>query len=224
MITGLTNYITAIEQYNPGVLKTMVKADSIEINIYRPLGLKIDLAFSRPVINDSIYFCIPAAFTAKDTSIDGLYVYKGQVIDTPFNEKLTGACILKENNIQVLLQDELDDIIFQEIVKNKFSFFQQAVLIRNSQIVPCTLFKQKKNLRRALVILDNYYCVAESVLPVSISSFQDALLKIGVLDAIYLDMGTWSEGWYRDNDCTIRKIGEKFFNTHLQTNWLIYRL
>ena len=50
----------------------------------------------------------------------------------------------------------------------------------------------------------------------------NALRKVGIKDAIYLDMGTWSDGFVRLKDKTIFSIGHLKYNTKYQTNWLRY--
>ena len=52
--------------------------------------------------------------------------------------------------------------------------------------------------------------------------FQEALLILDIVDAIYLDMGSWSHGFYFDNNSKINDIGNNFSNTKKQTNWLVF--
>ena len=65
--------------------------------------------------------------------------------------------------------------------------------------------------------------MGESRKPISIQEFQESLLKIGAVNAIYLDMGSYSEGWYKNYDRRKVVIGEKMTDTDKQTNWLIYK-
>ena len=223
VIQSLSFYLSEIENTLPNVLIRQIKTTDIQLTLYIPFGLDIALTSQRPEISDSVYFCIPAAYTAKDTTIDGLYIINGRIADSVFNEKLTGACIMDGQLLQIIKREELSKRLINQIIQDSFSFFQQSILVRNSEIVICDLFKERKNIRRALVIFPDYSCIAESVDQVTILEFQKSLIESGAIDAIYLDMGTWSEGWYKNNKCEIKKIGEKFYNTHLQTNWLIFK-
>lgn len=101
--------------------------------------------------------------------------------------------------------------------------FQQSLLLKNSAIVKCDIFKERKNVRRALIQFDDFFCIGESDKPLTIQEFQQSLLEIGAKDAINLDMGTWSEGWYKDTNNDKVTIGETTSETQRQTNWIVYR-
>ena len=59
--------------------------------------------------------------------------------------------------------------------------------------------------------------------PVSIRKFQELQIEIRAVNALYLDMGTWSEGWYKNYFREILEIGETMVNTNKQSNWIIYK-
>lgn len=229
-ISAKTNFqepeqkINLLKKQNPCVLRITFETNYGNITLYEPFGLIADLTPIHPDKSDSIFFCIPAAYTSKDTTIDGLYFCNGIRARSAFNNKLTGACYFKDESFNIIPSAEIDSALISFIQERKMNFFQQSLLVYHSGIYPCTLFKEKKNMRRALVKLNGNMFVAESVDPLRIVDFQQALLEIGVTDAIYLDMGTWSEGWYKNNNCQYIRIGEKFQNTHLQTNWLIFKV
>jgi hypothetical protein len=48
------------------------------------------------------------------------------------------------------------------------------------------------------------------------------LISNNIKNAIYLDMGTYSEGWYKNDDGKINTIGEDMKNTDKQSNWIVY--
>ena len=131
-------------------------------------------------------------------------------------------CIIAENSINIESSKVINDSLLQNVIVQKKSLFQQTLLLKNGEIIDCNLFGSNSNLRRALIEFeDNTFFVAESSRNVTITEFQKALKEIGAMDAINLDMGSWSEGWYKNFDGSI-KIGENFLNTHRQTNWIIY--
>jgi len=193
------------------------------INLYHPNGLTIRLSHIRPDFTPENYLCVPGAYTTMDTQIDGLYIQEGNVISETLNNKLTGACILSKDSIQILSSEEINDQLLNQIKQSKKSFFQQSLLVKNNQIVPCDLFHGKENLRRALIeFKDNHYLIGESQTRVTISDFQESLVKIGAINAVNLDMGTWSEGWYKNHSGEKITVGEKMYSTNKQTNWIIY--
>jgi hypothetical protein len=57
----------------------------------------------------------------------------------------------------------------------------------------------------------------------TIDDFIQSLIFLGYEQAIYLDMGSWSEGWYRNDENEIIRIGNNWKSSHLQTNWLVIR-
>ena len=107
--------------------------------------------------------------------------------------------------------------------KDKISFFQQVLLIKNKQIIPCVLWKDSKNYRRALVEMDHLFSVVESKIPMSIKEFQAQLIAINAENALCLDMGAWSEGWYKDGAAQQIKIGQDFSKTAQQSSWLVLK-
>lgn len=184
--------------------------------------MSIRLNNKRPDFSDSIYFCVPAAFTTPGTTIDGLFYIDGKKINAIRHPSLNGAVMFGGGAFNFIEADKINSALLSEIEKKGFSFFQQQLLIKDSVVVQDTLFKKDKNKRRALIQIGDDYAVAESETAVIIKEFQLALLSKGVVNAIYLDMGTWSEGWYRSKDKEKIVIAESKVNTHKQTNWLTF--
>ena len=207
----------------PHVIVENAEGGICTISLYTPYGLTIRLSPIRPDFTPENYLCVPGAYTTMDTHIDGLYIEDGNVISETINNKLTGACILSKDSIQFLGLAEINSQLISQIKLSKKSFFQQSLLVKNNQIVPCDLFRSKENLRRALIeFKDNYFLIGESQTRVTISDFQESLVKIGAINAINLDMGTWSEGWYKNHNGEKITVGEKMISTNKQTNWIIY--
>jgi len=207
----------------PHVIVENVEGGICTISLYTPLGLTIRLSHIRPDFTPENYLCVPGAYTSIHTQIDGLYIEDGNVISDSINNKLTGACILSKDSIQILGLAEINSQLISQIKLSKKSFFQQSLLVKNNQIVPCDLFHNKENLRRALIeFKDNYFLIGESQRRVTIGEYQEALVNIGAINAINLDMGTWSEGWYKSHSSEKITVGEKMFSTNKQTNWIIY--
>ena len=80
--------------------------------------------------------------------------------------------------------------------------------------------------RRAIVKLkDNITAVIESYENISLSSFTSDMLELGVIDALYTDMGAWDEGWYRNpSDKKIITIGRMKTQTDKQCNWVVFKI
>ena len=95
-------------------------------------------------------------------------------------------------------------------------------MVFNSKIIKCNLFKNKLNLRRAIIEINNHFYIVQSIGRISILDFQNLLISISAKNAIYLDMGTYSEGWYENDVGKITIIGETMINTNKQSNWIVF--
>lgn len=199
-----------------------VKSPSGDIILFKPVGLEISITKTRPQLSNDNFLIVPAAYTTLSTGIDGLYYINGVEMNSIANSALKGTCLISGSGISIIDFDSIRYDIKAKIKQDKSSMFQQTLLIRNSEVVPDAIFGNKKNIRRALIQLKDGYCVCQSDKPITISDFRQSLTQIGVLNAVNLDMGTWSEGWYINQFNEKIKIGEFFTNTSKQTNWLLY--
>jgi len=213
-----------IKKRNPGVIIENKEATTCAINLFHPFGLGIEIVNDRPENNNNTFLCVSGAYSSNENTIDGIFIKKGVLVNKVINEKLNGLCIFTNDNLHIENSNIISDSLINEAKINKRSVFQQTLLIKNSNIIQCKLFGDNINLRRALIKFDDSeFLVGESHRPMTIFEFQKALKEIGVLDAVNLDMGSWSEGWYKSNNGKI-SIGDNFANTKRQTNWIVYKL
>ena len=86
--------------------------------------------------------------------------------------------------------------------------------------------------RRAIVTYKNgQTAVIESDKPITLTEFAHDLAskdpnkpENDIQTAMYVDMGDWSEGWYRNpSDGKIISIGNDKLQTNKQTNWLVFK-
>ena len=216
--------INWIKNKKPSVIIENQEASTCAINLFYPFGLKIEIVDKRPENDGNTFLSVACAYTSKSGTIDGIFVKNGTLINKEINKSLTGVCIVNNNAISIAKSDIINNSLLKKVLNEKNTLFQQTLLIKNSQLVECNLFGSSINLRRALIKLDeNKYFVGESHRPMTIIEFQNALKEIGAIDAVNLDMGSWSEGWYiRDNEKI--SIGDNFINTKRQTNWLTFNI
>jgi hypothetical protein len=208
---------------NPEVLLHNRNGTKCQIILYDPHKLTVAIKSQRPTFNNNCFFCVPAAFTSKTPKqIAGIFIERGNIINSLTDKEFNGTCIISQDSIKIMPSSFLNKNILDNAIKYKNSLFQQFLLINHSEIVPCLIFQERVNLRRALIQFDNYFCVGESNKPVTILDFQESLKSIGAINALYLDMGTYSEGWYKNHAGEKVKIGEEMINTDKQSNWLVY--
>lgn len=192
--------------------------------------LKLDVTQKRPDKTDNnIFLCFAGAFTdLQNLSIDGLYIDNGKVVNrNKINHSLGGAikiingeCEIFPTNKGKILNDSLIDLV----VSKKGSLFQQIQMVENgggAKYKDVKLFQ-----RRAIVKLKgNKTAMIESYENITLATFTTDLLELGAQDALYVDMGAWDEGWYKNpTDNKIITIGRMKTQTDKQCNWVVFKL
>lgn len=219
-IADLSDEIRTDKSLSPHIQVRNYEAATSSVILYIPWGFNLYLSDVRPNLSPEISLVVPAAFTTPLGGIDGFFFKEGVMINPSVNRSLTGICKISGN--QIYIGPFKDSALNLKNLKGNESVFQQALLVYNSKLYPSAILGNAEYKRRAIVQFDDLTCVAESNRALSIREFQEALLFIGVINAIYLDMGSWSEGVYRDHIGNIKKIGDDFSNTTRQTNWIYY--
>jgi len=206
----------------PGIITQSYDGGVCKILVYTPNKLKFNLTNKRPENTPNNYLSVAAAFTDKDLkSTTGKLIIDGETIFKNNNPKLSGGCIIGNNSIKIIDKTNNIDSLSKAVFNNHESYFQQALIVYNNKGIVWNLPNgDLKVKRRALIEFNNQFSICESASSLDIKKFQEALIDIGVKNAIYLDMGSWSEGWYKSVDAKQIKIGDNFSSTHLQTNWI----
>ncbi len=196
--------------------------------IYSAKNFNLNLRSKRPSPSDaSLHFCIAAAFTRlENDSIDGLFIEKGRIINRKVNRGLGGGLLINGDSVSIFKTNEgklLTEKWRDSVAATGASFFQQIQLVRNGEALP---FHKDVKLfeRRAVVIFKSgEVAVVESKNRITLDEFAGDLVKMGAKDAIYTDMGSWDEGWYRDAK-TGKKvvIGRNRSETGRQSSWVVF--
>jgi hypothetical protein len=175
--------------------------------------------------NSDIKFCIPAAFTSKElTYVVGDYIVGGRFVGQSSDVE-NGYCAIIKGRVIIRPLDEKVERMMIRVVETKGDFFRQMLLMYDYEPVLCTIFDNyRPTFRRALVEQGRgEVFILESEERLTICEFQTMLQRLGVKNALYLDMGTWSEGFYRDKYNEITSIGKQTQSTKYQTNWLFFQ-
>jgi len=200
--------------------------------IFHQDKLKLDVSLKRPDKSDkNILLCIPGAYTdLVSLKVDGLFIDNGTVYNkNKINHTLGGAIKIVNGECEIfptrkgkLLNDSLIDLV----VSAKGSLFQQIQLIEKGA---GARYKDVKEFqRRAIVKLKNKSggistAVIESFEHITLTAFTKDLLELGVVDALYTDMGSWDEGWYRKGN-EVETIGRIRSQTDKQCNWVVFKI
>lgn len=178
-----------------------------------------------------IALCVEAAFTGellKDfntTNIGGDYVIDG-VFHKGYKCRANTGFLYADKSIFTISSTEHCAEWIAKAKKNNGTLFQQILIVkngksvyRNTPIKPTT-----RNIYRAACIMnDGNFAVIQSEVALSLTEFISSLVRTGVSDALYLDMGRgWNFGWYRE---TNKSQAIRFFDyrTPYQTNWLLIK-
>lgn len=189
---------------------------------------KIGFEIKRPAQSDpNVLLCIPAAFTSKDGGLCGLFACKGSLGNEGLIDlAMSGACEIKNGSCRIFDTNngaELKAAYLSKLKEDKCSFFQQFQVVKDRK---AESFKDKSiRQRRCVAILsDARLEIIESDDAISFNEFGNDLVEFGVQDAIYTDMGPWSEGWYRDSKSGEPvTIGNSRLSTKKQTNWVVLK-
>ena len=174
-----------------------------------------------------VYMVLSGAFTGQRLkkfnpfNICGKYV-SGGVLRRGYPSKYcTGYCLAYGDSVVISGGDIREPIA--RAVKNKGYFFQQLLLVGNSKTVDDIPFN-KVTLYRALCIMqDGSLSVLQSASFMTCAKFAEALVEVGVRNALYLDMGKWAWGWARDLSGNVSELSFRFEETEFQTNWVVLR-
>lgn len=192
--------------------------------IYTPENAQYHFQTTKPDSNNTdLLMSVVAAFTSKAPEhVVGAYVSNGKKKIYPTDAE-TAYCLIVGDDVNIERLSNNRQIAIEKAVKEKGDYFQQMHLVENGEAKQCDIFKNRATFRRALVQKNQETSIVETLERITIDDFIKGLIELGYEQAIYLDMGSWSEGWYRTLDDKIIRIGNNWKSSHLQTNWLVIR-
>lgn len=178
--------------------------------------------------NAAVQLCIPAAFTnLSNDKIDGAYAVSGKTgNEKAVNTGLGGVLMIDKGHCRMFQSGKgklLNDSLLGLVRKDGASFFQQIQCIQNGK---ASSFKDQKVFQRRGIAMmkDGSVCVVESKTAVTLAVFSQDLVKLGVQNLMYTDMGAWDEGWYRDPAShQVVVIGKDLSQTARQSNWVVFK-
>lgn len=193
--------------------------NDVPLKIYTPYQATMSLTLGIPDISDStIIFATMAADIQKDNQkIVGDFVLAGQRLSRGIAKK--GFCAIIDNTISVGIGTETP--LLQQAMDNNGYFFRQYPLVDNGQLVENN--PKNKSIRRALAVRDQRIIMVESCNRESFHDFSQALIDIGVSDAIYL-VGGKAYGWYRDKEHVRQEYGEKLPETPETISYIVWKV
>lgn len=194
--------------------------NDVHLALYIPHNATPELTVGVPDRKDkNIILAVQAADIRKDNrKILGAFVLKGEPLAWGLSKK--GFCAIIEGKVTVGVSE--NSPLFEEATEKEGYFFRQFGLVDNGVLVENDL--KNKTMRKALCSRAGQIFVAVSESDESMHDFAEALIDLGVENAIYLVGSHSSFGWY------INAEGEKIIfapdvhrGTYKNENYIIWR-
>ena len=179
-------------------------ANDVPLLIYIPHNATMSLCVGMPDKSDSkIVFAAMAADIRKDNmQIVGDFVLAGRQIARGVAKR--GYAAITDNKITIGIGESTP--LLQQTIDSKGFFFRQYPLVSNGELVENK--PKNKSIRRALAVSNERIIIVESKNRESFHDFSQALIDIGVSDAIYL-VGGDSFGWYYNHEHVRQEFGKE---------------
>lgn len=189
---------------------------SLLIYIPRNAGMSLMVGMPDP-IDSTIIFAAMAADIRKDNQqIVGDFVLSGERLSRGVAKK--GFAAIEENKVTIGMGESTP--LLQQVLENKGSFFRQYPLVHQGELIENK--PKNKSIRRALAVRGEQIIIIESKNRESFHDFSQALIDIGVSDAIYL-VGGDAYGWFRNEDLTRQEFGKQIPDIPENISYIIWR-
>ena len=168
--------------------------NDVQLSVYIPHNAKPELTLGVPDRKDkNIILAAQAADIRKDNrKILGAFVLKGEPLAWGLSKK--GFCAIIEDKVTVGVSE--NSPLFEEATEKEGYFFRQFPLVDNGVLVEND--QKNKTMRKALCTRAGQLLVVVSETDESMHDFAQALVDLGVENAIYLVGSHSSFGWYID--------------------------
>ena len=195
-----------------------IDINDIMLDIYIPHHGIPSLSVGAPDINDgSVILATQAAdIRADNGKIVGAFVLKGKPLSWGLSKR--GFCGIIDGEITVGVAD--NSPLFEKATETEGYFFRQFPLVDNGHLVENE--NKGKSIRKALCDRRGEIFVAMSRTPESFHDFAQALVDLGVSNAIYL-VGSQSYGIYRDSADSLTVIYDKYGHRYKYENYILWR-
>ena len=193
--------------------------------IYFPNFETIELVFdNRPSKKEEdIIFCAGALFHQERTldfshmNLVGDHTCNGEYYEGYDHDELSAFTYCDgEANFSF---DNADDEIRKACDKNGVGF-EQFMIIKDGK--PATFKFTRYRCFRTLTMINGRLCIIDNKKQMFLEDFRNAVIDLGVKDAVYMDMGSgWNYSWIRNTEGKIRNM----FNVPVpySQNWIVFR-
>lgn len=186
-----------------GTVTTDITINDIPLRLYLPLNsvphLEVGYGVTKKCQN-SILFFQAADVRADNGKIVGAFVLHGKPLSWGLSKR--GFCAILDGDVSIGVAD--NSPLFEKATEEGGDFFRQYPLVDNGRLVENEL--KNKSIRRALCEINAHIVVMETQSVESMHDFSQALVDLGVQNAIYL-VGSSAMGWSMDIHGNGTKMG-----------------
>lgn len=198
---------------DPQVEHIVKTINDIQLDIYIPHNITPTLSIGTPDYTDKRILLVTQAadIRADNGKINGAFVIDGKPLAHGLSKK--GFCGIINGKVTIGVAD--NSPLFEEATEKEGYFFRQYPLVDNGTLVENE--PKGKSIRKGLCERNGEIFVAISQTPESFHDFSQALVDLGVDNAIYLVGSSESYGFYRENGnlhefASKRRGGQKYEN------------
>ena len=197
------------------------------VYVFFPAYTEVDhVSKDRPSKSDeTITWCSGAAFQHDISlgftheNIDGDHADSGMFYESPYNRDSFAAFTFADGHFAFAFDNPSQAI--KEAAEAGGSGFMQFGLIRDGAPVS-TISGARVRCYRTLAELNGSLCVIDSINMMRLETFMEELNRLGVANALYMDMGAgWNYSWYRNTYGRVVSL----FNLPVpwSHNWIVFR-
>lgn len=214
-----------VEQILPG--EGTVVYNTGKVYVIFPEYSQVELACeNRPSKSDEgITWCSGAAFQHDISlgftheNIDGDHAVNGELYLSPYNKDSFAAFVFADGRFAFEFDDPSGAV--KKAAEAGGSGFMQFGLIRDGETV-MNVNRPRARCYRTLAELNGNLCIIDSVNMLHFEEFMEELHRLGVANALYMDMGAgWNYSWLRETSGrVITLFGLPVPWSH---NWIVFR-
>lgn len=192
--------------------------NDIPLAIYIPHNAKASLMVGTPSKDskDIILATQAADIRADNGKIVGAFVMKGEPLAWGLSKR--GYCGIIDGEVTVGVAD--NSPLFEQATETGGYFFRQYPLVDNRKLVDNE--PKNKSVRKALCQRAGQTLLVMSCTPESFHDFAQALVDLGVDNAIYVVGSEYSYGFYRDKGGEVLTFAEYPRRTHKFDNYIVW--
>ena len=212
----LTVFGTETESTYTEKIDTIV--NDIPLSLYVPHNATAELSVGKPDLRDKgiILIAQAADIRGDNYKILGAFVLKGKPLAWGLSKK--GYCAIIDGEMTVGASD--NSPLFEKATETEGYFFRQFSLVNNGMLVENEL--KNKSVRKALCSRLGEHFIAVTETPESFHDFAQALVDLGVENAISLVGSSSSFGWYIDADGNQTLFGEDI-HKYKNENYILWK-